>query len=369
MHGMTLRALYHGAKLFGCRAVLRGSSDGSPLRAIHLSNRLRSHGLASHVAGLRCVALTALVLVPSACSSRTPHPASPRYTSRVTIYDVARRSATVVYEADGVWEAPNWSRDGRFLLANSGGRLYRIPVDGGSAPELVALDPALRCNNDHDFSPDGTLIAISASSPASQQSQIHVARADGANPRLVVSAAPSYFHGWSPDGRHLAFVANRDGRQYDLYRVPAAGGPEERLTADPAYDDGPDYSRDGRWIYFNSNRGGGWNIWRIPADGAGPDDRKAQRITNDELEDWFPHPSPDGRSLLLLSFPHGTEGHNDRTLRVQLRLIPMPTDSLHDVQPQVVVALTGGQGTINVNSWSPDSRRFAYVSYELESAR
>lgn len=286
-----------------------------------------------------------------------------RYSSKIMTYEVTSKTSTPVHQADGIWEAPNWSRDGRFLLSNSNGKLYRISLGGASSPEAVNLDPSLRCNNDHDFSPDGQLLAISASSPASRQSQIYVANADGSSHRLVVSAGPSYFHGWSPDGKYLSFVANRDGKQYDLYRVPAAGGQEERLTVDPAYDDGSDYSRDGKWIYFNSNRGGGWNIWRIPADGGGADDRKAERITNDDREDWFPHPSPDGRWLLFLSFPAGTEGHNDRGLQVQLRLIPMPGDKVRDVQPQAVVTLIGGQGSINVNSWSPDSTRFAYVSY------
>jgi Tol biopolymer transport system component len=227
------------------------------------------------------------------------------------------------------------------------------------------LDSSLRCNNDHDFSPDGRLIAISASSPASRQSQIYVANADGSGHRLVVSAAPSYFHGWSPDGKYLSFVANRDGKQYDLYRVPAAGGEEERLTADPANDDGTDYSPDGKWIYFNSERGDGWNIWRMPAAGAGPDDRHAERVTSDALQDWFPHPSPDGKSLLFLSFPAGTRGHNDRGLRVQLRMLAMPGEKISHAVPQVIVEVTGGQGTINVNSWAPDSRRFAYVTYEV----
>jgi TolB protein len=296
-----------------------------------------------------------------------PRPPAPQYSSRIMIYDLATKASTLVHEADTVWEAPNWSRDGRFLLSNSGGRLYRVPIDRSGAPEVINLDPSLRCNNDHDFSPDGRQIAISASSPSSRQSQVYVADADGSNLRLVVSGAPSYFHGWSPDGKYLSFVANRDGKQYDIYRVPSAGGQEERLTADPAYDDGTDYSRDGKWIYFNSNRGGGWNIWRIPAAGAGPDDRKAQRVTGDDLEDWFPHPSPDGKSLLFLSFPHGTEGHNDRNLRVQLRMIPMPGDSIAEAAPQMLVEFTGGQGTINVNSWSPDSSRFAYVSYAAKS--
>jgi TolB protein len=290
----------------------------------------------------------------------------PQYASRIMIYDVERQSATLVHQADTVWEAPNWSRDGQFLLANSDGKLYRIPVTGGGQPQVLALDPSLRCNNDHDFSPDGKLIAISASSPTSRQSQVYVANADGSNVRLIVSAAPAYFHGWSPDGKYLSFVANRDKKQYDLYRVPAAGGEEERLTSDPANDDGTDYAPDGKWIYFNSERGGGWNIWRMPADGAGPEDHKAQRLTSDAPEDWFPHPSPDGKSVLFLSFPPGTQGHNDRAARIQLRMIPAPGDTVREVAPKVITEFSGGQGTLNVNSWSPDSKRFAYVTYELK---
>jgi dipeptidyl aminopeptidase/acylaminoacyl peptidase len=289
---------------------------------------------------------------------------APRYASKLIIHDLARGSSKMVHQADVVWEAPNWSRDGKFLLSNSGGKLYRISVDGGTTPEPIALDPSIRSNNDHDFSPDGKLLAISASSPDSRQSQIYVANADGSSHRLIVSAAPSYFHGWSPDGKYLSFVANRDGKQYDLYRVPSAGGQEERLTSDPAYDDGTDYSPDGKWIYFNSNRGGGWNIWRMPADGAGPNDKFAERITGDDLEDWFPHPSPDGRWLLFLSFPHGTEGHNSRGLQVQLRILPMPGNAAPEkTEPKTLLEFTGGQGTINVNSWATDSKRFAYVTY------
>lgn len=289
----------------------------------------------------------------------------PSYRSSIVIYDLASRASRTRHEADGVWEAPNWSRDGRHLLVNSAGRLYRLAVDGTSAPEPLALDPSIRANNDHDYSPDGALLAISASSPTSRQSQIYVANADGSNHRLVVSATPSYFHGWSPDGKHLAFVANRDRQQYDLYRVAVGGGEEQRLTFDPAADDGPDYSPDGKWIYFNSNRGGGWNIWRMPADGAGPADARAERVTGDELEDWFPHPSPDGRLLLFLSFPAGTTGHDERTAAVRLRSVPLPGDRISAAGPTTVVEVTGGQGTLNVNSWSPDSRRFAYVSYRV----
>lgn len=288
---------------------------------------------------------------------------APRFSSRIMIYDLATRQATLVAHAAGIWEAPNWSKDGSYLLVNSGGRLYRLAVGGGT-PTPIALDPALRANNDHDFSPDGTRLAISASTQSSGGSQVYVADADGTRHRLLTPAAPSYFHGWSPDGKYLAFVANRDKKQYDLYRVSVDGGPEERLTVDPAHEDGTDYSPDGLWIYFNSDRAGGdGNIWRMPADGAGPNDSLAQQITNDAWEDWFPHPSPDGRLLLYLALPPGTIGHNDRDLPVQLRTIPMPGDRVADVKPDALHSFTGGQGTINVNSWAPDSRRFAFVEY------
>jgi TolB protein len=286
-----------------------------------------------------------------------------RYRSKISIYDLKTKAVHTVYQADEVFEAPNWSHDGKFLLSNSRGKLFRIPVEGNGQPEALNIDSSLRCNNDHDFSPDGKAIAISCSAPSSRQSQVYTVAADGSNLKQVVSKAPSYFHGWSPDGKYLAFVGQRNGH-FNLFRVPVGGGDEERLTSKPAYDDGPDYSPDGKWIYFNSNRSGGWDIWRMPAAGAGPDDAKAEQVTNDESEDWFPHPSPNGKWLLMFSFPKGTAGHNDRLDGVALRLMPMPGKKLKPAHPQVLTTFFGGQGTINVNSWSPDSKRFAFVIYE-----
>ena len=294
----------------------------------------------------------------------------PRHSSKVTIYDLKTKAMKTIYEAKEVFEAPNWSRDGKFLLVNSGGRLGRIPVDGPEAGKLellTALDPALRCNNDHDISKDGKLIAISASTATSRGSQVYVANADGSGARMVDATVPSYFHGWSPDGKYLAIVGQRNG-VYNLFRVPVEGGPEERLTSKPPYDDGPDYSPDGKWIYFNSQRSGNWDIWRMPAEGAGPDDEKAEQVTKDDLEDWFPHPSPDGKHLLMFSFPKGVKTHNDRMAGVQLRIMPMPGAKLKAEAPKVVATFFGGQGTINVNSWSPDSKKFAFVVYELLGA-
>ena len=281
------------------------------------------------------------------------------------------KSIRTIYEADQVFEAPNWSLDGKHLIFNTGGRLYRLPVDGAKpTPELINIDASLRLNNDHAPSPDGKLIGFSASSPASRQSQVYVSNADGSNARVVAAATPSYFHGWSPDGRYLAYVYQHPGpngapANYDIFRVPVAGGEAEQLNSNPGYDDGPEYSPDGKWIYYNSDRSGGWDVWRIPADGAGPNDQKAEQVTKDELEDWFPHFSPDGKWMAFLSFAKGVKTHNDKLPGTQLRMMPMPGARLaQSPQIQVLTTFFGGQGTINVNSWSPDSRRFAFVIYE-----
>jgi Tol biopolymer transport system component len=280
----------------------------------------------------------------------------PRMKSFITVYDIETSSKEVVCEKEGFFQAPNWAPDGSYLLLNSSpGSLWKFmaathtlePVDTGTIKGV---------NNDHGISPDGKWFAISAK-------QIYVMPSTGGEPRQVTHAVPSYFHGWSPDGKWLAFCAQRNNN-FDIYRISPEGGEEQRLTTNAGYDDGPEYSPDGKWIYFNSDRSGSWDIWRMPADGAGPDDAKAQQITSDELEDWFPHFSPDGKWMVFLSFEKGTTGH-PANHNVVLRMMPAPGAKPGKPQIREVVKLFGGQGTMNVNSWSPDSKKFAYVSYEL----
>jgi TolB protein len=288
------------------------------------------------------------------------HPPAPPLRSHIEIFDWKTRKTKRIHTEEGLLEAPNWSRDGKYLLVNARGRLFRVKPEGGKL-EPLALPEGYRANNDHDLSPDGRLLAFSASTAEVPRSRVFVASTNGDNPRPVTENAPSYFHGWSPDGKYLAFVGQRvfNGfRAFELYRVPANGGPEERLTTAQAYDDGPEYSPDGKWIYFNSDRSGGWDIWRIPASGGGENDRLAERVTSDPGEDWFPHFSPNGKQMIFVTFPAGTIGHNGRMAGMQLR-------RLVDGKPEVLTTFTGGQGSINVNSWSPDGEKFAYVAFDL----
>lgn len=300
------------------------------------------------VAGLLCMA--------ALCAAQSG-PSRPPVRSYICVSDLEGREK-VLYTADKLFEAPNWSPDGKYLLLNSGGKLWKLPSAGGE-PAVVDTGAVDRINNDHGISPDGGLFAISAG-------HIYVLPSAGGTPKQITDATPSYYHGWSPDGATLVYCANRGGN-FDLYSIAVNGGAERRLTSHPGYDDGPDYSPDGKWIYFNSDRSGSWDVWRIPAAGAGADDRAAERITSDEMEDWFPHPSPNGKWIVVVSFQKGTKGH-PANQDVMLRLMPAPGKKGGVAAPREIKRLFGGQGTINVNSWAPDSKRFAYVRYELSGA-
>jgi len=256
----------------------------------------------------------------------------------------------VVYKAQKRFEAPNWSRDGHSLIFNSGGRLHTIPATGGEPRELNT-GSAVHCNNDHVLSPDGRWLAISNS--PQDDSLIYILPRTGGEPRRVTPLGPSYCHGWSPDGKTLAYCAERNGN-FDVYTIPVEGGEEKRLTDAPGLDDGPDFSPDGRYIYFNSVRTGYMQIWRLRPDGS-----EQERVTRDGYADWFPHPSPDGKWLVFLSYDKSVEGHPPNQ-DVMLRVMPLAGGA-----PRILVRLFGGQGTINVPSWSPDGKYLAFVSYKL----
>jgi len=271
--------------------------------------------------------------------------------SALETVSIASKDRRLLYHTPERIEAPNWARDGSFLLFNSKGRILRLPAKGG-LPEFVNTGEADKCNNDHGISPDGSELVISDQTKTGK-SLIYTLPVGGGAPQLITSNGPSYWHGWSPDGQTLAYCAERNG-EFDIYTIPVKGGVERQLTAAPGLDDGPDYSPDGKFIYFNSIRSGRMQIWRIREDGSEP-----QQITSDDRNNWFPHPSPDGKWIVYLSYEPEVIGHPENQL---VRLCLLPTAG---GQVQELARLFGGQGTINVPSWSPDSRQIAFVSYEL----
>jgi Tol biopolymer transport system component len=275
---------------------------------------------------------------------------------------IASTDRRVVYTAPERFEAPNWTREGSTFLFNRNGRIYRLPSAGGE-PTLIDTGFADQCNNDHGISPDQTSLAISDQSQEDHGSIVYIVPIAGGVPRRITRKSPSYWHGWSPDGKTLAFVGQRDN-EFDIYTISVAGGEETRLTTAKGLDDGPEYSPDGKYIYFNSERTGHMQIWRMRADGS-----EQEQVTIDDWNNWFPHISPDGTSMVFLSYEPDVKGHpenKDVTLRI-MSPIDGKTSSgkASDNKIGVLVRLFGGQGTINVPSWSPDSKEVAFVSYAL----
>ena len=252
-------------------------------------------------------------------------------------------------------QAPNWTPDGRSLIYNDSGLLYRFDLETREA-EVINTGFANRNNNDHVLSFDGSQIGISHHSADHEgQSIIYRLPVTGGDPIRVTELGPSYLHGWSPDGSMMTYTGGRDGI-YNIYVIPVDGGQEVQLTETPGLDDGSEYSPDGKFIYFNSTRSGRMKLWRMAPDGSNP-----EQLTFDEMNDWFPHISPDGKWFVFLSYEKDVDpGDHPFYKQVYLRLLPV--DRPEGVRPRVIAYVYGGQGTINVPSWSPDSRKVAFVS-------
>jgi TolB protein len=269
---------------------------------------------------------------------------------------------TVLLEVDEIIEAPNWTPDGKTLVINAGGELWRLEADGSGVPSRIETGDLRNINNDHVLAPDGKTVYFSA-----DDGHLYAVPIAGGMPRRVSNdhAEPHhyYLHGISPDGQTLAYVAvegSPERKRINIFTIPTAGGPDTRLSDVDYPNDGPEYSPDGRWIYFSSERAakapGHAQCFRMRPDGG-----QIEQLTFDERVNWFPHISPDGQSTVYLSYPPGTTGHPPNK-DVILRFMRPDGSGGRDID-----AFLGGQGTINVNSWAPDSRHFAFVAYPMKS--
>jgi TolB protein len=267
--------------------------------------------------------------------------------SNVELLNVTTGVRRIVHQVDDSIQAPNWTPDGKRLIMNRNGRMYSFNLADRQVSD-IDTGSMTRNNNDHALSFDGKMLGLSGGSP-SVVFRVPVA---GGTPTQITPVGPSYLHGWSPDGKFLAFTGQRNN-EFDVYLVPSGGGPEKRLTTTPGLDDGPEFTPDGQWIYFNSTRTGRMQVWRMKPDGSGQ-----EQLTNDNFNNWFPHVSPDGKSVAFITYgPQIAPDDHPWYKRVYLRLMPRDGGT-----PTVVAYVYGGQGSMNVNSWSPDSTSIAFVS-------
>ncbi len=273
--------------------------------------------------------------------------------SHIETMDVTTGKRQIIYSDTGSVQAPNWTPDDKYLIYNSNkGLIYKLDLKTRK-PQLVNTDFVKNNNNDHVLSFDGTMLGLSSSSGERQYgSMIYTVPVGGGKPKQITPTGPSYLHGWSPDKKFLIFTGQRNN-EFDIYKVPADGGEEIRLTTAPGLDDGSEYSPDGQYIYFNSARSGNMQLWRMKADGS-----EQTQITSDEYNNWFPHISPDGKWIVFLSYQKDVSP-TEHPFYKQVYLRKMPVSG---GQPTVIAYLYGGQGSINTPSWSPDSKKIAFVS-------
>ena len=286
----------------------------------------------------------------------------PTQTCELVVVDRTGANLSVIYETSELIEAPNWTPDGKWLIFNADGRLFKISPDGTDGPHRINTAPVENLNNDHLISPDGQTLFISAN-----DGHLYRCPIEGGVPvKLSNDKDPSrkfryYLHGISPDGQTLAYVGYERAtgeNQMRIHTIPAAGGDDTVLTDGACPVDGPEYSADGLWIYFNSEQAatqpGHAQIFRMRPDGSGH-----QQLTDDERVNWFPHAAPDGTIFAYVSFPTGTLGH-PADKDVIIRTMTPDGSDIRDIDQ-----FNGGQGTMNVPSWAPDSQRFSYVRYPM----
>lgn len=272
--------------------------------------------------------------------------------SSVEILDVEKQTSKIIYQIPNSLQAPNWTKDGKSLIYNRGGKLYNFDLASGT-PKEINTGVANKNNNDHVISFDGKMLAISSGNGEKGASLGFIVPIGGGEAKQITPTGPSYMHGWSPDGKYIVFCGNRNG-EYDVYRIPSNGGAEVRLTDAKGLDDGPEYSPDGKYIYFNSVRSGLMQVWRMKPDGS-----EQTQLTNDDFNNWFPHVSPDGKWIVYITFMKDEVSPGDHPFYKHVYLRVMPVGG----GPSKVVAyLYGGQGTINTPSWAPDSKHLAFVS-------
>lgn len=282
-----------------------------------------------------------------------------KISSILEILNIETGERTTVKEFPYLIEAPNWTYDGQWLIYNSRGKLWKLSPATPTEPQEIYTGFASNCNNDHVLSFDGEQIAISHGTKEDGQSRIYTLPIGGGDPQLITPLAPSYLHGWSPDGLYLTYCAERKDN-YDVYSIPAKGGVEKRLTNSDGLDDGPEYSPDGNYIWFNSVRTGLMQIWRMKADGT----EQTQMTFDETRNSWFPHISPNGKLVVFITYYKDDLKPDEHLPNKNVELRIMPTNG---GEPKTLVKLFGGQGTINVNSWSPDSKYIAFVSYRLNN--
>ncbi len=192
--------------------ILRVSKDQTPLdevASVNIPFGEHFHTgmfVCAHNPGIMEEARFRNVRVDIPAEARGGLKAPPSY-SRLEILDVLSDTRKVVYSSEEHFEAPNWSGNGKFLIFNQGGKLYRFTLKNKNIRQ-INTGFADANNNDHGISFDGKMLAIShqLQEGSGRRSIIYTVPVKGGIPLRITPLGPSYWHGWSPDGKWLTPV-------------------------------------------------------------------------------------------------------------------------------------------------------------------
>ncbi len=173
-------------------------------------------------------------------------------------YPVQRDDKESIADRD-VLPGMDFTPDSREVLASYGGRIWRLPIDGGDPVEVP-----FRVREEFAMGPE-----VQFEYPVEDTPTFTV--------RQVRDAVPS------PDGGRLAFAA--------LDRLYVMGWPEgepRRLTEAAVTEAHPAWSPDGRWIAYASWAPSGGHLWKVRADGSGEPVRLTSVPATYQQPAWSP---------------------------------------------------------------------------------
>lgn len=157
--------------------------------------------------------------------------------------------------SEGTWMQLDVSPDGKWVVFDLLGHVYRVTATGGKA-ECLTQDSGVALNMDPKFSPDGKTIAFI--SDRKGQNNLWLMDADGKNPRAVVSDKDTRMLSpvWTPDGKYIVVqrqsVKAESGEfNWSLAIYYRDGGVGVELVGKDKAAGWHSVSADGKFLYFD----------------------------------------------------------------------------------------------------------------------
>ena len=267
---------------------------------------------------------------------------------------------------EGTWMSLDVSPDGKTIVFDLLGDIYRVPINGGDAETLTS---GVAWDMQPCYSPDGRHIAFTSDRGGGDN--IWIMDRDGSSPKQVTKEDFRLVNSptWTPDGQYIAarkhFTSRRSLGAGEVWLYHKSGGEGVQMTKRPndQKDLGePAFSPNGRYLYFSQDATPG-RVFEYNKD---PNDEiyVIKRLDREkgEIEDFVsgpggsirPTPSPDGRYLAFVRrvryrstlFLHEIESGRERPLYDDLDRDMQETWAVYGVYPHM--------------AWTPDAKSLVF---------